>query len=663
MSPLLSFGIDSHTVSDNSWMPIIPSMTSVSSRATQEISPDLLPSRSFLSTSYSQEQGITDSMPSWPSSILYKPDMPPSSSTFSHLQNRTSDNHFDSPGSLISDKATESSISPPFRIPLPARSISRPNVKSPLLLDNAPQVDEFGRIIMTENATLSEVRQVRFKNTATFMSAPLLFPREGDVSITPPVSISSKDTFGNRMQDQDENELMTTSSSDAIVGDSSLAFDLQPGTPLLLECEPKLKGHDGGEEGLPLINDSPIFCFPALCQAVTALSPFSNRLSSLVTDHHSTNQSAKALLSPIELESEKLPERFAECPQSYRQDFQFEPWRSSRRISIAASKSDGKLSQYLNGHRKSILTRSRSHTTMEIGKDWHFPNPHASVHLGKQQVGQSLVQSPPRDENNECSTQESNASVRSIMKQQSIAMEKLAQAGFWQQKSDQSNKQEETNRDENGEISSLPQEEIVSKVSLWAWLLSSEAERGEGEEEEEEPMIRSTSPIDWQSDEEGDANHVYQKEVEKQETQEAASKSWEWLVSDDDFLQDSFKSAETIEEKKFGKDGDIGLGLQQSQRLVPDEIVVEQSKSVSSKVKVIPQLEDSPIVTTPELGQRESRTSAAIEALLTQVQKSHESPVAASRMNPVRRVGASYLYQQILNKISEEEDRSIGKIL
>lgn len=654
MSPLASFDIEGQTVSDTNWMPFIPSTTSMSSRAAQEALPDLAPSRSFLSASYSQDQGISDSMPSWPSSILCRPELPHSSSSYSHIQDRISDK-YDSPGSLISDKATESSVSPPVRNKLTPRSQSSPDVKSSLTLENAPQVDEFGRIILTEHPAVLEGRQVRFKDTTTFMSAPRLFNRGGEIS----TSTSSKDTFGNKIEP--DRSVFMTSSSDAIVGDSSLAFDLQPGTPLLLDCEPMQKYHDV-DGRLPLINDSPIFCFPALCQAVTALSPSSNRLYSLATDHQLA-QSSKTLMSPIELDSEKLQERFTKCPQFYRQDFHFEPWRSCRRISISASKSDDKLSQHLQGQRKLNLSRSRSEANINIGKDWNFPNPHASVNFDK--VKQQLVGHPcplalPREDHTIGSFQESNATVRAIMDQQRIAMEKLAQAGFWQQKSGKKTRQGSVKKEEeNDDFASLPQEEIVSKVSLWAWLLSSEAEKGEGEEEEEEPMIRSTSPIDWQSDDE--ENLVGLNEEEKKDAQEVASKSWEWLVSDDDFLQNSFESAETIQEVAI-KNVEIGLGLQQSQGIVPDQIV-EESKAVPPTVKSAPQLEDSPVMTTPDLGQRESRTSAAIEALLTQVQKSQEPPVAAPRNNPIRRLGASYLYQQILNKISEEEDRSNGVIL
>lgn len=201
----------------------------------------------------------------------------------------------------------------------------------------------------------------------------------------------------------------------------------------------------------------------------------------------------------------------------------------------------------------------------------------------------------------------------------------------------------------------------MTKVSQWAWLLSSENERVEEEEEEEEG-------------EGGQENGGYASEaeavlgpfsplerLEKECHQESPSvdlnpmrKSWEWLVSEADLTERSFESNETSQESTIHGDtehssrAEVGLGLHQKIRL--GSRIEAINREHPPPIDAI----DTSIVSTPDLGKRESKTTAAIEALLSQIQLSQEQPLILPSERVDCKVGTSYLYKQMLKKIAEE---------
>jgi len=544
-------------------------------------------------------------------------------------------------------------------------------------------VDEFGRMILTistdfkDEKTPFEGRQVRFKDAATFPAADsthAVSAKEDSQEQDTPASTASRDTFGNPYKDYWPVE--TTTSPIEEVGDSSLAFDVQPGTPLLLDPQSfQSSRRRNCSDVLPNGKDSLLFRFPALCEAAIALKP--QRKSCLVEKDFKLNT---ALLSPIELDSERL-KSIMEAPKSYHQDIKFEPWRSSRYGGLPISTSDSQLSRC--GERKKIFRRPRAATNVESAKKWRlgsrinnqmcpFPNPHLSLDLDRDHqmyYAPSLLteDSDTISHSNffeEVSPQESNASVRSIIDQQKITMENLTKAGFWHQKVLQSSNEDQI-KEAQYKLPPLPQEDLVTKVSQWAWLLSSENERGE-EEDDQGQVLRSSSPLGCLIDAIGTIGTI---EEEEEEECDVTKKSWEWLASEEEIQQDSFDSNETSQGSTVLGNTDlndtkgdvieagVGLGLQDTlpmEKLIDHSVDNSASKASENQIQTE---EDSSMISTPDLGKRESRTTAAIEALLTQIQRSQEPNIAlpTDSNNGTRKIGTSYLYHQILKNIEEDE--------
>ncbi|UZJ55883.1 hypothetical protein CBS101457_005203 [Exobasidium rhododendri] len=663
-----------------SWKPLstYASMPTITSVARSQMSQVETPTSPLCaSASFSQEFVIEASMPSWPSSILHRRDTPTTASP--SLSVERSPIPTDSPGSLISDRATETSHSPQSRIFHGSSTTYSPH-QSPLTLERAVQVDEFGRMILTINTAFegkkspAEGRQVRFKPTPTLLAAPTMLDTSfvGDTPIDTPMSTGSRDTFGNRLQGHEPFDEVCSSPAEE-VGNSSIAFDVQPGTPLLLsptscafpeshkeDCNDQNSRSSSSAAAAAAAKVSPVFRFPALCEAVVAQTP-QRKSCLLLNDAGPKEPSSSVLASPIVLDMERERMRFMrEAPKVYTQDKQFEPWRNSRHGGLPTSTSEGQISRR-EGKLAQMTGRPRAATNASSTKDWRFganfspgttfPNPHFSVSSTKEHQGH-----PAYDDDStassisvaEASPQNSNASVQSIMERQRIAMENLTKAGFWHNKeAAQCRREEKKYSEDKARLPPIPQEEdLVTKVSQWAWLLSSENERGNDAERIEGGRSRASSPPT-------DSGMAVAETAD-------ANKSWEWLVSEEEFTQDSFESNETSHEgtvqghvedngAAVAKERrDVGLGLHSNAPMLA-QYGSHDNPSKFPEAQAQEAAADASIVSTPDLGQRESRTTAAIEALLTQVQSSQE-PI---REAP-KHVGTSYLYQQILNRIDEE---------
>jgi hypothetical protein len=90
--------------------PFLLRPDSFSSKSGSIRTANLPTSHSYLSTAYSHDHHLEASMPSWPSSILVEREIPATPS-LTRSQSYLSDVD-GSPGSLISDQATENSYSP-----------------------------------------------------------------------------------------------------------------------------------------------------------------------------------------------------------------------------------------------------------------------------------------------------------------------------------------------------------------------------------------------------------------------------------------------------------------------------------------------------------------------------------------------------------------------
>ena len=547
--------------------------------------PELVSSLSFLSTPSHLDPQVAFSLPSWPSSILCKQLPSPETSMIQDHTPAAASNA--SPASIVSDQATEN-----FYLPCSFTTTSTFDVDTPRRLrplDKTITADEFGRIVQN--------------SAACFPTESTCLPIS--TSTRTPSTTISRDTFGNRIEVEDkglvESDLLDDSSDDD--------FRIQPGTPLLLEAS----GYSSLQSRrrdcvlvLPQVNGSPDFRFPALCAAATAQRP------PILSGWGSSRGSQKMLLSPIELNCERMDGLApVASSQAYRQDTQPEPWKNSH---IPRCASDGILCKTAAKPLTAARSWGQSNFNEMNSEQELRPNPHLQV-------------SPMQSSSQEASLQMSSASVQTIIDQQREVMEKLSLAGFWQYSKHAENMDKE--RERSCVLPSLVQEDIVSNVSVWAWLLSSEADRIE-EGNELQEVLRSSSPSEGQA---------MLKEAET-ETETEASKSWEWLTSDGCGMHDSWESSEESQEVT-----------------VHDHRGEEGCEAEVMSLSTLPErcnttgTPDSSVVGTPDLGQRESRTTAAIEALLTLIQHPQE-PEVSGRL--ARNVGTSYLYHRILQNIAEE---------
>lgn len=551
--------------------------------------PELVSSMSFLSTPSQLDPEAAFSLPSWPSSILCKQQLSPETNiTQGHTFAAASTA---SPASMMSDQATENFYSPCNLTTTNTLDIDTPPRLRPL--DKTIPADEFGRIVQNTLAcSLIEPKCLPISTSAR----------------TPSTTIS-RDTFGNRIEVEDkglvESDSLDVSSDD----DFHIHFHIQPGTPLLLEA-PGYSSLQSRRRDcvrvLPQVNGSPDFRFPALCAAATAQRHQDS------SGWGSSRGSQELLLSPIELNCERIDGSApAAASQAYRQEMQPEPWKNSHITRCASDK-------MLCRANAKPLTAARSWGQSNFdgmnSKQELRPNPYFHV--------SSLKRS-----SQEASPQMSSASVQTIIDQQREVMEKLSRAGFWQYSKHAESIGKE--RERSCVLPSLVQEDIVSNVSVWAWLLSSEADRiDEGDELQE--ALPSSSPIEGQAS---------VKEAET-ETETEASKSWEWLTSDGCGMHDSWESSEESQEVTVhGHWGEEGCGAE----VMSFSTLPERCNTTGTP--------ESSVVGTPDLGQRESRTTAAIEALLTLIQHPQE-PEVSGRL--ARNVGTSYLYHRILQNIAEE---------
>jgi hypothetical protein len=625
------------------WIPNTASMTSL----TESIS-RLAPSRSFLSTTSLHNRFSDASMPSWPSSILCRSDdLSPGPS----------------PDQVTGDGEVDVT---PKSMPKPVRA-SPLSAHSPITIDSAVQVDEFGRIIMTVKSQHGEKegRQVHFKDTLVAISAPSpSSPIYSSVSMNTLPSMASKDTFGNQL-DPICHGITTHRPEYAAVGDDRAPSDAQTGTPLLLTPSTVQKDDASSIETLSKSNTGRIlFCFPALCQAASSMTSLQDQFDVMTNTAHfpSAANTSPVLMSPIELSSEKTHPLSTEAPKAYKDDIIFAPWRRSRQNGLPASKSDGKLLEWVP--KQKMKSRVRADSDLGVSSGWDhessyasatvpiaFPNPHASIDLSKVQgelyFSPLSTQASMSDASTTASAVESHSSVRSILEQQRSAMEKLSQAGFWQQKTVEKGKSHESESTHYG-LSTLPQEELVNKVYQWAWLLSSEAEKGHGAEEG--IIVRPSSPTDCPEDEKVSPS---QPQSTDEGDRAEGKKSWEWLASEDEIQEESFESNETIHNAAPPQSLEVSeLGLVQT---MPTQQIIESIPIETTSTHDVTLQEDDSVMLN--LNQRESVTTAAIEALLTQLQTSQDPDHCKSRGSDDWKVGTSYLYRQMLKNIAEEDNK------
>lgn len=614
LSPLVPFDADIDTHAGPVWLPAASSIngsTHSLRQAWETIksgtdSPFTSPWRTISSQGHSVTSAL---MPSWPSSVLCREEHN-SSETISRATTPTIGNRVEvqvqnrSPKSFVSDQATENSYSPYQSESSLSPNCGAASAKSPLVIRKAVQVDEFGRYILTVRG---KDRVVRFQDTATTTTT--------NIVNTPSMSIKSDSSM--------DTEAISTPTSTA-AGQGPYTSGLNAGNVHI--------------EKLASPAEGAMLRFPVLCEAITAKS--NRRLSSLLRE---PSVEEVTLLSPIELANEKGDEAATICKQATQSEDTI--YKSTR---MTASHSDSKLQQF--APRKPFIGRPRAES--DIGETPRIVRGDHQIKAGTSpqawpahslQTARSTTRndswcesiSPFKDyttcpSSTFSTSQESSTSVQSIIEQQRVAMEKLTQAGFWKAKPVKKVREEKPS-DARFRLPAVPEEDYVSKVSLWAWLVSSD---GCMEDDIKEEVFPSSSPFPELEEERSRQviDHPPQATVEE----EVASKSWEWLSNDDAFAHDSFDTCDTFDH--------LELGLHENR---PLDSLIDNSDPDTSQAS-------EQIDMSPRLDQRESMTTAAIEALLSQVQQSQDSG-GILRISTVRKTGASYLYQQILNKINEED--------